>query len=314
MARQEIPIVVLGADGRPVAGASAYVRTDPGGADATIYQAKTGGATFANPRTSDAQGRIEGWLERGDYAATVTVSGLPPWVEYFPITPAADGALDGLWLSDDVIVARHVADAAIVRAALDNDLIREHPSGLLTPAQFLALPAQRDGTVVRVQPDAASVLNGGVVWRLRLDGASVNAAKWVFDGGSPLFGLADGGQNITSAGYTSPAPPGPDVTVPLAGDYDYEGQAQAYNQTATLTTPSVGVSVAGSAIGAGDGWAITLSANINQGGPIPVRNRRTGVAAGALFRMVYASPASVQFSARKLYVQPVRVVGPAVAP
>jgi hypothetical protein len=89
--RQEIPLVILGADGRPYAGASVYVRTSPGGADATVYQARTGGATSPNPLTSDAQGRVTGWLERGDYAATISsVAGLGPWVEEFPIASAFD--------------------------------------------------------------------------------------------------------------------------------------------------------------------------------------------------------------------------------
>lgn len=108
--RQEIPLVILGADGRPYAGASVYVRTSPGGADATVYQARTGGATSPNPLTTDAQGRVTGWLERGDYAATISsVSGLGPWVEEFPILSALDGAIDGAMLPDDVIVARHIA-------------------------------------------------------------------------------------------------------------------------------------------------------------------------------------------------------------
>jgi microcystin-dependent protein len=102
--RQEIPVVVLGPDGRPAAGASVYVRTSPGGADATIYQARTGAATHGNPRTSDAQGRVTGWLERGEYAATNTVPGLDPWVEEFPITPAVDGGIDALWLPDGFVV------------------------------------------------------------------------------------------------------------------------------------------------------------------------------------------------------------------
>lgn len=128
MARQEIPIIVLGADGRPYAGASVFIRTSPGGADATVYQARTGGATSANPLTSDAQGRVTGWLERGDYAATISsVAGLGPWVEEFPILSAADGAGDGLWLPDNVIITRHLADDVVTGAELaDNAVTAAH--------------------------------------------------------------------------------------------------------------------------------------------------------------------------------------------
>lgn len=101
--RTEIPIVVLGADGRPLAGASITVKTRPAGATATVYQAETGVATTANPLTSDAQGRVNGWVERGAYDALITASGLTPWTEPFDSAPATDRAVDELWMPTGLV-------------------------------------------------------------------------------------------------------------------------------------------------------------------------------------------------------------------
>lgn len=109
-ARARIPVYVVGPDGRPFAGAQVYVRTDPGGADATIYAARTGGATLPNPQSTDARGRIAGYLERDDYAATVTAPALgDPWVEAFEAIPGAAESIDADWLDDDGVTAGAVA-------------------------------------------------------------------------------------------------------------------------------------------------------------------------------------------------------------
>lgn len=108
-ARARIPVYVEGPDGRPLAGASVYVRTDPGGADAVIYSARTGGTTLPNPATSGADGRIAGYVERGDYAATVTASGMSPDVQTFEAAPGAADGIDADWLDDDASAAGLVA-------------------------------------------------------------------------------------------------------------------------------------------------------------------------------------------------------------
>jgi hypothetical protein len=116
--RTEIPIVVLGPDGRPLAGAAATVRTRPGGATATVYSAETGTGTSPNPLTSDAQGRVNGWLERGAYDVTITAAGLTTYVEQIDSAPASDSALDALWLPDGVVSTAKIADRAVTNAKL----------------------------------------------------------------------------------------------------------------------------------------------------------------------------------------------------
>lgn len=121
--RTEIPVVVLGSDGRPLAGASVTIKTRPGGATAIVYQADTGAATSPNPLTSDAQGRVNGWLERGAYDAQIVASGLPPWTEPIDAAPAGDGGIDGLWLPDGVVATRSLADGAVTAAKLAADSV-----------------------------------------------------------------------------------------------------------------------------------------------------------------------------------------------
>lgn len=113
MARDRIPIVVLGNDGRPLAGATVTVRNHPAGTTATVYSDDTSGATLANPLTSDARGGVAGWVDRGMYAATLTASGFGPYVEYFSASPAGAGAIDNLWIADNAADLRVVAEAIL---------------------------------------------------------------------------------------------------------------------------------------------------------------------------------------------------------
>lgn len=125
--RVELPIVVLGPDGRPAAGATVQVRLRADASDATIYQAAVGGAVYANPLVSDAQGRVTGWVERGAYDCTVDTDGLDPYVESFDATPAGDGGIDEDWLGDGQVRFRHLADDALpARGWAVGDLKHSH--------------------------------------------------------------------------------------------------------------------------------------------------------------------------------------------
>lgn len=98
--RTKNPITVLGPDGRPLAGASVYTRVRATGDDAEVFAAETGSAPGDNPATSDARGRVVQWCERSDLASTITAPGMDPWVEEWDSAPAADRAIDDLWLPD----------------------------------------------------------------------------------------------------------------------------------------------------------------------------------------------------------------------
>jgi hypothetical protein len=99
--RGRIPTYVEGPDGRPLAGAQVLLRTAPAGVDALVYAARdTASSTqLTNPLTTGANGRVPGFLERGEYTATVTATGMDPYVEDLEVGPAADDSVDADWLA-----------------------------------------------------------------------------------------------------------------------------------------------------------------------------------------------------------------------
>lgn len=98
MARTEIPIVVIDpATGNAVSGASVTVVNRATSSNATIYAGETGGTTAANPRTTDANGRLTGWVERGPYRLDITGSSLTSYSKNWDSAPAADGSVDSAW-------------------------------------------------------------------------------------------------------------------------------------------------------------------------------------------------------------------------
>lgn len=73
MARTEIPLVVQDAAGAPVSGATVNITIrGSGGTPATIYSTESGSGTLSNPLTTNASGRIDGWLDEGQFSVTVS--------------------------------------------------------------------------------------------------------------------------------------------------------------------------------------------------------------------------------------------------
>lgn len=105
MARTEIPIVVIDpATGNAVSGASVSVVSRSTGSAATLYTTETGGTTATNPRTTDANGRLTGWVDRGAYRLDISGSGLTSYSKNWDSAPASDASMDGLWIGQGAIV------------------------------------------------------------------------------------------------------------------------------------------------------------------------------------------------------------------
>jgi hypothetical protein len=200
----------------------------------------------------------------------------------------------------DVSVVAH-ADTGdtSARAYTDSEITRWASKTLLTPAQFLALPAQPDGTVVRVLANATD----GVVWTLRFNAGSSNAAKWECVGGRPLRSQVM--PNVALAVTSTPtASGGPSISTPLAGDYDLQFGA-------TINPPASTVGVIYAMVnGAIQGSA---QANSGTGGSNPF-SQLLGlpIAAAIPIDIRYASSpnGTVNYAQRTLTVMPVRVQGP----
>ena len=119
MARTEIPFVVIDpATGNAVVGASLAVTARSTGLPSTIYAGEFGGTTVTNPRTTDAFGRVTGWLERGSYNLTISGGSLTTYVKAWDSSPAADASIDSPWLADGSVTSARILDATIVAADL----------------------------------------------------------------------------------------------------------------------------------------------------------------------------------------------------
>lgn len=100
------------------------------------------------------------------------------------------------------------------------------------PDQPAALPANPfDGQVIDYVADATN----GVVWRFKYRAASASAFKWEFIGGSALYDHVETSENTASAAYVDLATVGPQITVPLAGDYEFEWGADIGSAAGTST-------------------------------------------------------------------------------
>lgn len=88
MARTEIPITVIDLAGNAVSGASVRIKNRANGADRTVYAAETGATTVSNPLTTDAFGRVAGWVEQGRHYAQISGTGLTTYIEEFDAVPA----------------------------------------------------------------------------------------------------------------------------------------------------------------------------------------------------------------------------------
>lgn len=98
MARVAIPITVIDGAGNAKQGASVTVRKRSDSTLATLYAGETGGTTVANPLSTDVNGRVSGWIDRGAYKCTVAGSGITTYDEMLDAAPAADGSADSSWV------------------------------------------------------------------------------------------------------------------------------------------------------------------------------------------------------------------------
>lgn len=177
-----------------------------------------------------------------------------------------------------------------------------------TPTIVAALPGSPvDGQEVYYQSSAMAT--DGIVWHLRYRAGSASTYKWECLGGGHLFNEVTTSGACTSVGaYVDLASTGPDVTVPLAGDYDlWFGAGAWFNQAnlAAYMAPAIGASAAADADSAlaqppaAGAWSVNVHRSL----------RKTGVVAASLIRLKYRINAAGtgNFERRWLRVMPVRV-------
>lgn len=286
MARTPLYLEVKDTFGNVVPSPVVTVRKRSDNSLATLYQAETGGTTLGNPLAGDSLGRASAYVDRGAYNVAVSGTGITPYTVPFDAAAASDRSLDSLWT-----------------------LVRPVEAELLTPAQFLALPTQPDGTIVRVQLDAAAGVNA----KFRYNAGSASTYKWEYDGGGTrLRALA-----TTNNGWTSPAAFAfqtatgtPSIVVPFAGEWEIQWSYNVTNTAAAVAdvrtmslpvlTPGVNFATVVSIPGAN-----TMTQHRGDG-------TITTTAGQSVTVQIAASIASSPFSVwdRYIFLLPSRVLGP----
>lgn len=114
---------------------------------------------------------------------------------------------------------------------------------LLLPDRVTSLPGTPvDGQEIFYVADAAN----GVIWHLRYNAAG-SGYRWEFVGGAPKRSTVNTDETFTkSLTYVDAATVGPQITLPLAGDYAYSYSVNLY--VSSQTTPAsvaAGLSLAG---------------------------------------------------------------------
>lgn len=98
MARSPVYVEVKDSAGNAVAGATVRVKKRSDGTNATVFQAETGPTTITNPMTADSLGRALGWCDRGAYNVDISGTGITLYTVPVDPAPAADRAVDDVWL------------------------------------------------------------------------------------------------------------------------------------------------------------------------------------------------------------------------
>jgi hypothetical protein len=149
----------------------------------------------------------------------------------------------------------------------------------------------------------------GIIWHLRYRAASASAHKWEFIGGAPLRAAIATDEAFPEGLWADAVTVGPQLTVPLAGDYNYFMEADLYVNGAgtTLVNAVVGINVVGTIQ---DG-AYSM---VTSGGLTSTTARHgalIGRATSDLIKLQYNIPAAAGGSAhvrlRELQLTPVRV-------
>ena len=180
------------------------------------------------------------------------------------------------------------------------------PAGNL-PALVSVLPTTNLSEGLEIYFQTAAMAVDGAVWHLRYNAASSSPYKWEFVGGSSLYSLVGADQQqVTLSTWGELATVGPDVVLPLAGDYEYEASAMTYTNTVGGTC-AFGLAAFSGTPGTDeimyDPVSIaTASRRMNLIGKLAAQPAATTI------RMRYwHNSGTANFNSRKLRVRPVRV-------
>lgn len=172
-------------------------------------------------------------------------------------------------------------------------------------------PGPTDGDEIYFQNVAMAT--AGIMWHLRYRAAAPGLYKWeVIGTPPPLYDEVPAAQASTSGTtWVDLATVGPQITVPLAGDYMFTGELDGYTAD-SASSPFVALKFGAAAVLSADRVFIFRGASATTKGAISGRSiKRTVTAANTVVKLQYSnatnSAATVTFENRTLQVRPIRV-------
>lgn len=225
-------------------------------------------------------------------AEIVRVTAGPTGSDTFTITRAQEGSsARSIGVGDQI-------DASITKKMF-TDIEIVAPNALVTSPPGSPV----DGQVIFYQADATN----GIVWQLRYNAGSSSPHKWEFVGGMALSSEVDTSETTTSTTFVDLATVGPQITLPLAGDWEFaygqEGNSSAINGFLVISL-NIGGTEAGAdelATGGGSGTAGDYR-------ELARVRRKTGLSASTVVKLQYRTTSGTgTFRNRWLRATPVRV-------
>lgn len=194
-------------------------------------------------------------------------------------------------------------------AAITSGMITDRRWIVSSPVPLVAaLPLNPyDGQIIDLQ--TAGMATDGIVWRFRYRATSASAYKWEAVTPGDWAKQVNTTEETASNVYTNLTTLGPDITLPVAGEFIIEEYVSMWSFVASIT------SLTSVAIGATEALDLdAIESSPNPGGVIPAINvsrkiLKTIASAGQLVRMRYKSTVSTtsNFRHRTLTIKPVRV-------
>ena len=163
-----------------------------------------------------------------------THNNMPPYIVMAYIIKVSGAQIDagGALQGEDgesITVFEQAAEPTVGVEAGDIWIDTDEPPPLAASAVPLvtSLPVGTDGMEVYYLADAAN----GIIWHLRYRASATPPYRWEYVGGQPLFVETLTNEVAPSTGAWVDLPSGPQVTVPLAGEYLCRGRAVVTNTT-----------------------------------------------------------------------------------
>lgn len=119
-----------------------------------------------------------------------------------------------------------------VNVHTDMQSMADRLDNIATPKYVTSLPGSpADGDEIFYMADSTN----GVIWHFRYRAASASTYKWEYVGGPSLHAtITASDEATTSTSYTALGTAGPNITVPLAGEYDVQLRCNAFGSAASV--------------------------------------------------------------------------------